>query len=185
MMSRSVFVVNRCGYPRHNHQFATKRRAGQRMVSGIREFLSSPLRWTTILCIAAGNGCYPTPAFDTVEVRNAGSSTIFQFGTLAKGATAVRELMIVNRTGGPWDIRQIGASCDCVRLSAVPTVVPADDSFFTEVRLDLTEDPEFVGGLAPELVARDANGIELFVIVIRAKIEARSEDDLVAPTAGG
>lgn len=128
----------------------------------------------SVLLVAAG--CNDSRDRLVIEIFDGTFPATVRLGSVSKSGQVLRRATIVNRTGSPWQIARLLPSCDCLAVSLPPGPVGANGCVEAQISLDLRADPEFVGRLAPEAVAYDGNGGQLFIITVRADVKSVGTD---------
>lgn len=84
------------------------------------------------------------------------------FGVLEPGHAARGTITLHNPNHSPVTVARVETSCPCVRVASSPiTVAPRGSSTMTVAYVP-TEEPDFHGGLAVEVVGRDSGEAVLF-----------------------
>lgn len=99
------------------------------------------------------------------------SNDEFDFATLRKGARKEETFWLVNPTSSAVEVASIKTSCDCFFVTLNSTVIEPGAKVSGVAKVDLSDDPAFVGSLLLEAKGLAKNGsMPAFVIFVRVKV---------------
>lgn len=111
-------------------------------------------------------------------LRDPSQSSVIDFGQIAAGGRAKASFQLENDSMSALEVAKIRTSCNCLRVELDECAIGPHGAVTAHGTIDLSDEPEFSGGLCPEAEFLDASGRSLFSRSFRATV-GRS------PTAAG
>jgi len=101
-----------------------------------------------------------------------GASASVDLGTVVAGGRAAARLRFTNGCDSWIEISRVPTSCPCLTVELANVRIAPHGTMHATARIDLSDDPEFVGGLCPEFQCFDAFGKERFVGSVAVQVVA-------------
>lgn len=118
---------------------------------------------------AAGLGLHQQAARLVATSRLNGPTSV-DLGTISAGGEAKARLRLTNSSDSWIEIADVQTSCDCLSVELAERRIPPHHGVEANARLDLSGEPEFTGGLCPEIRLFDAAGREAFCYTVNANV---------------
>lgn len=136
-----------------------------------------PVAALVLIAIFASVGSLRLPPRDSLShsarLAASGAPKSCDLGTIAAGGKCDAELRLFNACDRVIEIARVRTSCPCVQVTLLEHRIGPRQPVIARVRLDLAQEPEFVGGLCPEIEFLDAAGRSLFVRTLNATVVRR------------
>lgn len=110
----------------------------------------------------------PSPQSPTAAQPSSGP--IVDLGTIAAGGQAEARLHLVNSTGLSIEIASVETSCPCVSVELAEWRIDPGDKVEAVARIDLFDEPEFRGGLCPQVLFFDTEGQVSFDVNLKLQV---------------
>lgn len=107
---------------------------------------------------------------------------LIDLGSVACGGSAEARFDVINSGDSPIEIVRVETSCGCVSVKLLERTIAPHRSVAAIMRLNLSNDPDFEGGLCPEIRLFDNAGRVAFTFV--AKVVAAGELPAPPPQRG-
>jgi hypothetical protein len=109
---------------------------------------------------------------------NSDTPSVIDVGTIAAGGSAESELTLTNSTDVPISIARVRTSCECVSVVPSASRIESHKTQKVVAHIDLSDEPDFTGGLGPDIEFLDAAQQTRFRFTLRAAVRPP-----VAPTS--
>lgn len=126
---------------------------------------------------AVGDG-QSRPSRIVTTMSDPATTDVIDFGQITPGGSARTSFRLENQSNSAVEVAKIRTSCDCLSVDLSDRLVRPRQAVTAQATIDLSDEPEFSGGLRPEAEFLDATGQPFFVRSFRATV-GRS------PTAAG
>lgn len=136
------------------------------------------LRGELTVRFASGDGGLYGATRSPPALRAFAESFVIDFGQIAAGGRAMASFQLENNSTSSLEIAKVRISCSCLRIELDECAIGPHGAVTVHGAIDLSDEPEFSGGLCPEVEFLDASGRPLFSRSFRATV-GRS------PTAAG
>ncbi len=100
------------------------------------------------------------------------SSKRIDLGTVRQRGQRRQTFALSNPTGYPVEVANLHTSCPCLEIELEPRVVKPSQTVIAVLKLDLNEEPDFVGYLAMEAEGRTADGDLAFAVELHVRATA-------------
>lgn len=112
-----------------------------------------------------------------------GTPALIDLGTIVAGGRAEAPLWLANDSDSPIDIGRVRTNCPCIRVELDERRIGRHQRVRATVQLDLSDDPEFTGGLCPEFCVLDSVGRERLTCTAHAAVVSKSISHTVVALA--
>lgn len=139
----------------------------------------SVMRLLAVICIIMP-GCSEKPAqrLSTLPGNNSASAELLHvsnqsidFGEVNSGHKAKVAIVVTNATDKSVEISSISTSCSCLTFNLGKKVITPSETITAQLLLDLSKEPDFVGGLMMEVTAKTPDGAIAFSL--HASVDVR------------
>ncbi|OYV90486.1 MAG: hypothetical protein B7Z73_06060 [Planctomycetia bacterium 21-64-5] len=110
----------------------------------------------------------PFPPARAVDPDN--RPTSFNLGSIRAGSAAEARIPLTNGANSWIEIANVHASCPCLSVLMAERRIAPRRTMYVTVRIDLVDEPDFTGGLCPELQLFDSNGRQLFLLAVNCDV---------------
>ncbi|HUY32582.1 MAG TPA: hypothetical protein VMV69_07345 [Pirellulales bacterium] len=94
-----------------------------------------------------------------------------ELGSVGRGAAAEGTMVIANKLAHEVRVAKVTTSCECLSVHLPFKTLAPNESTIAEFRLDMSKDPDFVGGLGIDVHGLDASGFELFYFEVMVDVK--------------
>lgn len=123
-----------------------------------------------LIAMLVSLGSVRSPPRDSPPFAATEGSKSCDLGRITAGGAREAELRLVNASSSVIEIARVRTSCPCIQVTLLEHRIGPRQTAVARVRLDLAQEPEFVGGLCPEIEFLDAAGRSLFVRTVNATV---------------
>lgn len=124
------------------------------------------------------------PSRPTAARVNASPLRLAEFGTLRQVGNAQAAFSVANPGDSAITIARARTSCPCLDVQVTNSVVPAGSAVQGIARIDLSDEPDFAGGLRFEVEFLGEAGEVLFWGEVHAVVPHASPTDLQSGASG-
>lgn len=127
----------------------------------------------SVLLTASAISCRPSAEREVAPAHREAVSVepgVLDIGVVSPGTKRSAKMVIVNRGTRSLLLMNIESSCPCVKAAGLPVTIPAAGSREIEIIFDSSGEPDFRGGLAVELLGRDAAAGPVFRTKVKVDV---------------
>ncbi|MGH7192844.1 MAG: DUF1573 domain-containing protein [Candidatus Saccharimonadales bacterium] len=119
----------------------------------------------------------PSPALVLMAARLSNDDSSIDLGTITAGTETEKTIRLRNSSNSPIEIHHVRTSCPCLTIVLTDRTIAPQQTAYAIVRIHMGDEPEFTGGLCPEMQLLDAAGRVLFLRTVRVKVVVAGRTD--------
>jgi len=133
------------------------------------------------MCLLAASGCSGPagsagePTHHSPKTLLTPSATTIDLGIVPQAGREQETFSLTNCGTKPVEISKIETSCDCLDIRLSRRVIGPSEKLLATTSLDLSKEPNFLGGLAIEVKGLTGSGDPAFSIVVDVTVRPREE----------